>query len=166
MIREVYIETTIDMRRESAGRNADWYLEQSEKAKLALTASETQRAKYAKDNNIALQGGAVLDVESAKLATLTNQSASASSVLQTAPGEAPTPPGGATLQLAAINQQLAQAAETLGPNHPTNHSSARKPLLKVSCLVKKRQLLHIVTALRQVLLSRRLMLLTMRRKAV
>jgi polysaccharide biosynthesis transport protein len=126
MIREVYIETTIDMRRESAGRNADWYLEQSEKAKLALTASETQRAKYAKDNNIALQGGAVLDVESAKLATLTNQSASASSVLQTAPGEAPTPPGGATLQLAAINQQLAQAAETLGPNHPTYQSLKRQ----------------------------------------
>jgi polysaccharide biosynthesis transport protein len=126
MIREVYIETTIDMRRQTAGRNADWYREQSEKAKLALTASETERAKYAKENNIALQGGAVLDVESAKLATLTNQSASASTALQSTPGAAVAPPGGATLQLAAINQQIAQAAETLGPNHPTYQSLQRQ----------------------------------------
>jgi polysaccharide biosynthesis transport protein len=126
MIREVYIEKTIDMRRETAGRNADWYREQSDKAKLVLTASETERAKYAKENNIALQGGAVLDVESAKLATLTNQSASASTALQSGPGADVTPPGGATLQLAAINQQIAQAAETLGPNHPTYQSLQRQ----------------------------------------
>jgi polysaccharide biosynthesis transport protein len=126
LIREVYIESTVEMRRQTAGRNADWYTEQAEKAKLALTTSEGQRAKFAKENNIALQGGSILDVETAKLGQLTTQSAQAASALQGGAGAAVTPPGGATLQMASINQQIAQAAETLGPNHPTYQALQRQ----------------------------------------
>lgn len=126
MIREVYIESTVDMRRATAGRNADWYTEQAEKAKVTLASAESERAKFAKENNVALQGGAILDTETAKLGQLTTQSAQAASALQSGPAAAVTPPGGAALQLAAINQQLAQAAETLGPNHPTYQSLKRQ----------------------------------------
>jgi polysaccharide biosynthesis transport protein len=125
MIREVYIDTTIEMRRDTAGRNADWYAQQTEKAKLALTAAEAERAQFAKANGIAVQPNSI-DVESAKLATLTGQSASASSVLQTAAPTPLPPPGGASLQLAAINQQIAQAGQTLGPNHPTYQALTRQ----------------------------------------
>jgi polysaccharide biosynthesis transport protein len=126
MIREVYIEGTVDLRRETAGRNADWYSEQAEKAKLILTSAESDRAKFAKEKGIAIQGGAILDVETAKLSTLTDQSASAATALQTGPAPTVTPPGGATLQLAAINQQIAQAAETLGPNNPNYQALQRQ----------------------------------------
>jgi polysaccharide biosynthesis transport protein len=128
IIREVYIESTVNMRRETAGRNADWYREQSDKAKLTLTAAEGERAKFAKENGIALQGGAVLDVETAKLGQLTTQSAQAATALQGGQAANITPPGGAALQLATVNQQIAQAAETLGPNtQPISRFSARKP---------------------------------------
>ncbi len=138
IIREVYIETTVDMRRETAGRNADWFNEQTEKAKLALTTAEAGRAKFAKENNIALQGGAVLDVESAKLATLTSQSASAATALQAGQNPNITPPGGVALQLAAVNQQIAQAAETLGPNHPTYQALQRQKTLVEGELAKEK----------------------------
>jgi polysaccharide biosynthesis transport protein len=138
MIREVYIESTIDVRRQTAGRNADWYSAQAEKAKLTLTAAEGGRAKYAKENGIALQGGAILDVESAKLATLTNQSASAATALQGGAAANITPPGGAALQLATVNQQIAQAAETLGPNHPTYQSLQRQKTLIEGELAKEK----------------------------
>ena len=125
VIRDVYIDTTIQMRRDTAGRDADWYREQAEKAKNALVAAEAERSAFAKANNIAIQPNSV-DVESAKLDTLTGQSAAASSALQSAPPPFVAPPGGASLQLAALNQQIAQAAQTLGPNHPTYQSLVRQ----------------------------------------
>ena len=124
-IRQVYIDTTIEMRRQTASRDAEWYGQQTEKAKVSLTQAEAARSKFAKENGIALQPNSI-DVESAKLATLTGQSAAASSVLQTQSTDAPPPPGGAMLQLAAINQQIAQAAQTLGPNNPTYQSLLRQ----------------------------------------
>ena len=124
-IREVYINTTIEMRRQIATRDAEWYTTQTEKAKVALTQAEAQRSKFAKENNIAIQPNSI-DVESAKLATLTGQSAAASSVLQTPQADAPPQPGGATLQLAAVNQQIAQAAQTLGPNNPNYQALVRQ----------------------------------------
>jgi uncharacterized protein involved in exopolysaccharide biosynthesis len=136
-IREVYIESTIDGRQEVAGREADMFVEETEKARVALVAAEGERAKFAKEKGLALQGGALIDVESAKLATLTNQSASAATALQT-PTPDVTPPGGVTLQLAAINQQIAQAAETLGPNNPNFQALQRQKTLLEGELAKEK----------------------------
>lgn len=137
VIRDVYIESTLDMRRATAGRSAASYDEKTEKARLALTTAEEARAKFAKAKGIALQGGAILDVESAKLSTLTNQSASAASALVTSPPDI-TPPGGVALQLATINQQLAQAAETLGPNNPSYQALLRQKTLVEGELAKEK----------------------------
>lgn len=139
MIREVYIDTTIEMRRSTAGRNASWYTEQAEKAKQVLAVAEDERANFAKANNLALQGGAVLDVESAKLATLTGQSASASTALQTGQAEAVPPPGGATSQLASLNQQIAQAGQQLGPNHPSYQILLRQKTLLEAEVTKEKK---------------------------
>lgn len=126
LIRQNYIELTLDIRRKSAGRNADWYRDQAEKAKLLLVNAEEQRSKFAKDNGIVLQANNV-DVESAKLGALSSQSAQASATPTAGYVAAiPAASNGANLQLEAVNQQIAQAAQTLGPNHPAYQALLRQ----------------------------------------
>jgi len=112
LIRTAYMEESLRFRKASASRTADWYSEQSDKALARLQAAEKRRNDFAKEHGIVLDPGNV-DVDSAKLAALTSQSATAGL-------------GGSTIVtqggLTAVDQldtQIAQASMTLGPNHPT-----------------------------------------------
>lgn len=114
LIREAYISESLRFRRQSAQATADWYRNQAERARSLLTTAEQARSKYARDNGIVLNGDNS-DVESSKLAALSGQSAAAAA--------APTMPAAAVISPSALaldqlDQQIAQASMTLGPNHP------------------------------------------------
>ncbi len=132
LIKAAYKDEALEAKRKSASEDAEWFRIQAAKAKKALEIAEAERTAYAKANNIVLQPGNV-DLESAKLATLSQQSAAAVAT--------PTITGGAGMnpaqtQLETINQQLAQAAATLGPNHPTYQALERQKKLYESFAAK------------------------------
>lgn len=110
-LRKAYVDMSLQSRQEAAKRNAEWYETQAEKAKGLLLRSEETKAKYERETGIVLQDGEV-DVESARLVALAQQGA-APIVAPTAQTSSPT-----ELQLAQLDAELAQAAKTLGPNHP------------------------------------------------
>jgi polysaccharide biosynthesis transport protein len=136
MIRQTYIDLTLEIRRKSAGRNADWYRDQADKAKQLLMATEAERSKFAKDNGIVLQQDNV-DIESAKLNALSGQSASAAATPTTS-FVMPAPVGGAAMQLEALNQQIAQAGQSLGPNHPSYQALLRQKSVIESAASRER----------------------------
>lgn len=132
LIRQSYKDEALDAKRKSAGEDADWFGIQAAKAKKALEIAEAERTAYAKANNIVLQPGN-MDLESSKLATLSQQSAAAVAAPAMVGGAAMNP---AQAQLETINQQLAQAAATLGPNHPTYQALLRQKKLYESFAAK------------------------------
>lgn len=123
-IREVYMEDSLDKRRESAGRTADWFREQAAQAEALVKAAEAERAQFASDNGIVLQADNT-DLESSRLSALSGQSATAAAqtVMIGSMGGSISP---TQAQLETLTQQLAQAAQSLGPNHPTYQSLLRQ----------------------------------------
>lgn len=121
LIRGTYIEQSLESRRETAGRTADWYREQSDKALALLTSAEKERSEFAKANGIVIQADNT-DLESSKLAALSTQSVVADSM----PALGAMMPSSTNTQLDAIDQQIAQAAGTLGPNHPVFQALQRQ----------------------------------------
>ncbi|MDG5489259.1 Wzz/FepE/Etk N-terminal domain-containing protein [Sphingomonas sp. BGYR3] len=112
-LRQAYIEQSIDQRRETATRNADWFANQTEKIRRELNQAESQRTAFERANNIVLQDD-YSDTESARLKALagTTPMPSMPSV------SIPVGPGPAQTQLAQIDGQIAALSRELGPNHP------------------------------------------------
>lgn len=112
-IRHAYIDLSLENRREQARRNADWYGQQADKAKEALLTAEAAKASFERANGIILQDDRT-DVDSARLAALAMTS-----------GNTPMISGGggsmspAAMQLAQLDAAIADASQSLGPNHPT-----------------------------------------------
>jgi uncharacterized protein involved in exopolysaccharide biosynthesis len=135
LLREAYIEASLRFRTDSAGRTADWYLEQADSAQRALALAEAAKSKFQQENGLVMAEGGV-ESESTKLSGLQ------SALVQARAGE-----GGqqfeATMKatssnvvdqlkisLATLSDQMEQAAERLGTEHPTYKSMiARKNLL-------------------------------------
>lgn len=110
-LRKAYIDTTLQSRRDAAGRNADWYENQAKKTKAILFEAELEKAAYERENGILLQEDKV-DIDSARLAALATQGG----VPMMTPAITGSPPSAA--ELAQVESTLADAARTLGPNHP------------------------------------------------
>lgn len=126
VVRDAYVDVSLQLRRDAAGKTADWYQQQREDAQRLVESAENERARYAKEHNIVLNA-ANMDLESARLDALSAQSASAVGMGAAAAGaRMPAGGGAAQMQLAAIDQQIAQAAQTLGPNHPTFQALERQ----------------------------------------
>jgi succinoglycan biosynthesis transport protein ExoP len=121
-LRSVYLEDTLRRRRAEASKNADWYRNQTEEALKKLQAAEAKRTEYARANNIVLDPSSTTDLESLKLNALSSSSAMAAAA-PAAPGAIAAP---SRTQLDAIEQQIAQAGGTLGPNHPTYQALLRQ----------------------------------------
>jgi polysaccharide biosynthesis transport protein len=111
-IREAFLEQDRTQRRNNAQRAASQFREQSRRAMAEVVRAEEARTQFARANGIILQGG-LPDFSNPRLAALS----SASSAPQAAAVAAGTSP--ARMQLDTIRQQIAQASQTLGPNHPT-----------------------------------------------
>ena len=135
-IRDAYMEASLRFRTDAAGRTADWYRQQADKAQLALVAAETEKSNFERENGLVMGAGGV-DAETAKLQGL-------QSALLTARGAQGQQEFSAAqtvgtsgmvenlkMQLATADDQLQQAGERLGTSHPTYQA-----------LVQRRQLLQ------------------------
>lgn len=114
-LRDAYVESTLGARRRDATRNADWYQQQADKEKVLLNQADATKTAYEKANGIVMQDEKT-DVDTARLRALATQGA--------VPGAFVAPPAAAqsspaAIQLATLDAQIAQAAKTFGPNHPT-----------------------------------------------
>ncbi|KAB7648926.1 Wzz/FepE/Etk N-terminal domain-containing protein [Polymorphobacter fuscus] len=124
MLRDAYIDASLRFRTDSAGRTADWYREQSDRAQRALVAAEDAMNKFEKDNGIVM-GPQNAEAESSKLASLQGAlmaaRASATDRDFEATRAATTAPvvDQLKVQLATLNDQIGQAGERLGTEHPT-----------------------------------------------
>lgn len=111
-VRAAYVDVSLDMRREAAGKSAQWFETQTERAREALNQAERTKTAYEKQTGVVLPDGEN-DVESSRLAALAGTSAGLVQIAPTASAD-----GGAAAQLAALDARIAMARATLGPNHP------------------------------------------------
>lgn len=111
-IREAFLEQNRIQRRNNAERAAALFGEQARRAMQEIVAAEEARTQYARANGIVLQGG-MPDFSNARLNALSGAASTSAAAVAAA---APSP---ARAQLEAVKQQIAQASQTLGPNHPT-----------------------------------------------
>jgi uncharacterized protein involved in exopolysaccharide biosynthesis len=117
-LRQSFVDYTLATRRQEATRNAEWYSSQAELARQRADEAQQATAAFERANGIVMQGdkaGSQQDTDSARLAALVSQAASAPAAALSAPV---TVSSQSKLQLAQIDAQIAQNAEKLGPNHP------------------------------------------------
>jgi uncharacterized protein involved in exopolysaccharide biosynthesis len=112
LIRRAFFDESLAFKRDAAARAATWYSQQVDSSRKVLADAEAARTGFAKANGIVLTNDG--DLDSQTLTQLAGQNAAAAG----APATAPPPAGPAQAQLAQLDQQIVQAAETLGPNHP------------------------------------------------
>lgn len=135
MIREAYIDASLRFRTDAAGRTADWYRQQADKAQLALVAAETAKSNFERANGLVVSGG--VDAETTKLQGL--QAAllaarGAAGQREYSAAQSVTTSGmveNLKMQVATVDDQLQQAGERLGTAHPTYQALVqRKQLLQ------------------------------------
>lgn len=135
LLREAYIDASLRFTVDSAGRTAEWYREQTDRALAALTAAETAKTRFEQDNKIVMTGDG--EAETAKLASLQGSLLAARGSATTR--EFAAAQQGATspvvdqlkIQVALISDQIGQAGNTLGTEHPSYKALvARKALLE------------------------------------
>ncbi len=124
LVRSSYLEENLRFRRAGAAAIADWYEAQAQRALTQLRGAEKERNDYASANGIVLDETNT-DIETAKLRALTGQSAA----VAMAPA---APSAGGLSPVDAIDAQIAQAALTLGPNHPQMQALKRQRALAAS----------------------------------
>ena len=112
-LRNAYIESTLDTRRREAARTADWYALQAQKEQALLNAADAAKTQFERENGVVMQADNV-DIDTARLRALASQGAAPAPVVA-APLPTSTP---STIQLAQLDAAIAQATQTLGPNHP------------------------------------------------
>jgi uncharacterized protein involved in exopolysaccharide biosynthesis len=110
---KAYVDSAVEYRRQTASRNADWFEGQTKQAKAALDAASDAEAAYQRQTGIILQDDKT-DVDSARLHALASDSAAGAPVVI----GANTGGSAAGSQLAEVDAAIAQATQTLGPNHP------------------------------------------------
>ncbi len=122
LLRESYIDNSLKFKTDTAGRTADWYREQSDKAQESLAQAEAVKTKFERENNIVV--GPSGESEQSKLISLqtalmqarggaTQQEAMQGSSVTTGVVDQ------LKVQLATLNDQIEQAGEKLGLEHPT-----------------------------------------------
>lgn len=124
LLRDAFIEQSLRLRTDSAGRTGEWYTQQAERAQRALAAAEQAKTNFMRANNLVVQGG--VELEQQKLANLENALVSARSGANTQEAFAVARTAGSDpvveqlrVQMSTLEDQIVQAGERLGPNHPT-----------------------------------------------
>ena len=123
-LREAFIDASLRLKTDAAGRTAEWYTEQSDKAQKALVAAESAKSKYEQDNGlVSVAGGG--DSETARLQALQGALVGARSMQtggETQAAGVASGNGGIVdqlkMQVATLNDQIEQASERLGSAHP------------------------------------------------
>ena len=126
-LRDAYIAESLRLKTEGAGRTADWYRDQAERARQQLIAAEDAKTKFMRETGIVIDGSGAtaVDAETAKLQQLAGAAMSArgqqggqeSALAQRLANDPAV--DGLRLQVATAKEQLIQAGERLGPKHPS-----------------------------------------------
>ena len=135
LLRESYIDANLRFTVDSAGRTAEWYREQTERALAALTAAERARTRFEQQNQIVMTAQG--EAETAKLASLQGSllaargSATTQQFAAAQQGNTSPVVDQLKIQLALIADQIQQAGSTLGVEHPNYKALvSRKTLLE------------------------------------
>ena len=112
-LRDAYVESTLNARRREAARNADWYTQQAVKERDLLGKADSAKTAYEKEAGIVMQDEKT-DVETARLRALSQQPGLNAPMIAPAASQN----SAASIQLAQLDAEIAQASKTLGPNHP------------------------------------------------
>lgn len=121
-VRDAYVDESLRFQTDAASRSGDWYREQAEKARTALTTAEDGLSDYMRKNDIVIVGG--MDSETAKLAALQASLQQARGSQSTTDAAVAARVGSDPVverletQLAEIDDNLAFARSKLGPEHP------------------------------------------------
>ncbi|WP_353216590.1 Wzz/FepE/Etk N-terminal domain-containing protein [Sandarakinorhabdus sp.] len=122
-LRDAYIENSLKFRTDAAGRTAEWYREQAGRALRAVEAAEAVRTKFEQENGIVMTAAG--EVETVKLSSLQAALTAARSNQGLQQFEAMRQATASTLvdqlkmQLSGLTDQIGQASERLGTQHPT-----------------------------------------------
>ena len=112
-LRQAYLDTTLSFRRDEATRNAAWFTQQADKAKALLDAAEKAKSDFERQSGVFLADDKT-DLETARLRAMAGQVA-----LPAAAGPQGAAPGSSTAaELTQLDAAIAQASQSLGPNHP------------------------------------------------
>jgi uncharacterized protein involved in exopolysaccharide biosynthesis len=123
LLRESFIEASLRFKTDSAGRTADWYREQADRAQRSLIAAETAKAQFEQANSIIV--GPSGEAEQIKLANLQTAYLTARGGATSAQYEATKQSNSSPVvdqmkvQLAQLNDEIGQANERFGKEHPT-----------------------------------------------
>lgn len=112
-VRQAYVEQAISFKREDASNNAAWFRTQASRLRQELTLAEKRKTDFERANGIILDADNV-DQESKRLAALAGSTPAAP--VASAPIVTPANPMAG--QLAQADAAIANAARSLGPNHP------------------------------------------------
>ena len=132
---KAYVDTSVAFRRQAAVRDADWFDAQSKKAKDALDDAAAAEATFERQTGLMLQDDKT-DVDTARLRALAGEGA------VSAPMFAPiaTSVSPSSSELAQLDAQISQAAQTLGPNHPDLVAMRAKRAALAAQVVQERAL--------------------------
>ena len=134
LIRDAYVDAALRYRTDSAGRTAEWYRTQADKAQAALTAAESAKSNFERANGIVMGPGGA-EAESAKLQGLQNAliSARSASTTQEYAAEQRGQSSGMVeqlkMQVATVDDQVQQAGERLGTSHPAYQALVQRRAL-------------------------------------
>jgi len=111
-IRAAFIQTTIDLRRQAAEKNAEWLQGRSLQAKTDLDTAIKAETDYERANGLAMTVDKV-DTDTARLNAMS--SAGAQPIV---PPPAMMSSSAASIELSSVNAQIAAQSKQLGPNNP------------------------------------------------
>ena len=112
LIRDAYVEQTLEYRRQAAQQNAEWFDSQTEEIQIALAEAQQAKTAFERENGVILTDD-LIDTDTTRLRALAGSTPATGT--QTVGGGGLAPSAG---QLAQIDAAIAAATRTLGPNHP------------------------------------------------
>lgn len=123
-LRDAYIDANLRFRTDAAGRSADWYIDQANKAQQALSVAEGRKSAFERENGIVMAPGGV-DSESMKLEGMQSALMAARGSIGMSDVTAERDAGNAApvvqlkSQLNTLEDTISQAGQRLGTSHPT-----------------------------------------------
>ncbi len=117
-LRNAFIDASLRLRTDGAGRTAEWYVGQAGKAQAALAAAEARKSQFERENGIVMAPGGA-DSETVKLEQMQSALMSARNSVGFVGARSVSPEvEGLKSQLNAIDDSISQAGQKLGTQHP------------------------------------------------
>lgn len=119
-LRTAFIDASLRLRTDAAGRSADWYVDQAAKAQAALATAENRKSEFERTNGIVMAPGGA-DSETMKLEQMQGALLTARSSLGFSRSVNGPSPAVESLksQVNSLDDAMVEASQRLGTAHPT-----------------------------------------------